>query len=67
MFITLLAFKEVVISIAYILAVGALFSLSLTILDRSETDLVLWPEIIMATRSGIPVLTMFLTAVRRKS
>lgn len=33
----------------------------------SKTALVLFPDIIMATPSGIPARTMFLTAVRQKS
>jgi len=33
----------------------------------SKTDRVLWPDILIATLSGIPARTIFLTAVRRKS
>jgi hypothetical protein len=38
-----------------------------TMLYRSETERVLWPVIVMATRSGMPARTRFRTAVRRKS
>jgi hypothetical protein len=36
-------------------------------LYRSNTDRVLWPEIRIATTSGIPALTMLRTAVRQKT
>ena len=38
-----------------------------TMLYRSNTERVLWPVIIIATRSGMPARTRFLTAVRLKS
>lgn len=38
-----------------------------TMLYRSKTERVRWPEISIATRSGVPALTMFRIAVRRKS
>ena len=42
-------------------------SWSLTILCRSKTQRVLWPDIVIATFSGIPARTIFLTAVLLKS
>jgi len=50
-----------------ILSEAFLRSFSLTMLYRSNTALVLCPDILMATTSGIPARIIFLTAVLLRS
>ncbi len=52
---------------AAIRAVAAFKSSGAMMWYLSKTLRVLWPEIVMATFSGVPSFTMFRMAVRRKS